>query len=535
MKNSFISQLPFYIVIAVFLTCGEGISQGADSGTSVYSNPIIHADFSDPDVIRVGEDFYLTASSFNAVPALPILHSRDMINWKIINHAIPHKLPLPAFDQPQHGNGVWAPSIRWHDGWFYIFYGDPDFGIYMVKTRDPAGKWEPPHLVKEASGWIDPCPFWDEDGQAYLVHAFAGSRAGVKSVVVLHRMSADGKQLLDDGVLVFDGHEHHTTIEGTKMHKRNGYYYILAPAGGVSTGWQTVLRSRNVYGPYEDKVVLHQGGTAINGPHQGAWVQLANGEDWFFHFQEKQPYGRIVHLQPAKWVNDWLEIGIDQNNDGIGEPVLTHPRPTTGRLYPEDTLATSDEFDQPFLGPQWQWHANPQPTWAFPSAMGFLRLNPVITTDQNLWNAPNLLLQKMPAESFTATTKVIFHPNADGEETGLLVMGRDYAYLGMKMVNGSLQLQQVRCMGADRGKTQTTAGAPIRLSGGEVYLRVEVEKGGICHFSYSTDNKQYLPVGPDFQAREGKWIGAKIGLFSQRKTHQNDGGYADYHWFRIKS
>lgn len=523
-----------WLVIGLLFSVSSLSAQSA-SENGRYTNPIIPLDYSDPDVIRVGDDFYLTASSFNCVPGLPILHSRDMVNWKLINHALTKQPPFDVFDKPQHGNGVWAPSIRWHDGWFYIFYGDPDFGIYMVKAKDPAGEWTPPHLVRSAKGWIDPCPFWDEDGRAYLVHAFAGSRAGIKSIVVLHEMASDGTRLLDDGVLVFDGHEAHGTIEGTKMHKRNGYYYILAPAGGVSTGWQTILRSRQVWGPYEDKVVLEQGNSTINGPHQGSWVETASGEDWFFHFQELQPYGRIVHLQPARWENDWLEIGVDKDGDGIGEPVMEYAMPDVGGTYPATSVAASDDFNNPKLGLQWQWQANPEAEWAFPTALGFMRMNPVVLpAEKNLWEAPNPLLQKMPAGPFTATTKVTFHAQADGETTGLLMMGRDYAHLSIRQENGGLVLQAKKCIKAESGAAEQLMAKPIALPRQAVYLRVTAGEGGVCTFSYSLDNEKFQTVGTSFQAREGKWIGAKIGIFASREAHQNDGGYADYDWFSVQ-
>lgn len=501
-----------------------------------YQNPILHSDYSDPDVIRHGDDFYMTASSFNCVPALPILHSKDLVNWTLINYAIQDELPPhDFFNQPQHGNGVWAPAIRYHDGWFYIFYGDPDFGIYMVKTRDPAGKWEKPHLVRAAKGWIDPCPFWDEDGRAYLVHAFAGSRAGNKSIVVLHQMASDGSRLLDDGVLVFDGHQDHPTIEGTKMYKRNGYYYIFAPGGGVAEGWQTILRSKQIYGPYEDKIVLHQGNTSVNGPHQGAWVSLENGEEWFFHFQEKQPYGRIVHLQPAKWQDDWLLIGEDVNQDGIGEPVSRYRKPSVNYTQPTELQTASDEFNARQLHPNWQWHANPQALWSFPTELGFLRMNPVIkqADARNLWDHPNLLLQKMPAEEFTATTKLEFFHHFDGEQTGLLVMGRDYAHLSIVQQNGQLVLQQVTCYGAQYGEPEKVV-ASVPFPEREIYLQVSVTKGGKCQFAYSKDGQTYTNIGDVFTAKEGKWIGAKVGIYCLRNEHENDGGYANYDYFRIE-
>src|SRR5437773_1684870 len=347
----------------------------ADNGDGTYRNPILHADYSDPDVVRVGDDFYLVASSFNAAPGLPILHSRDLVNWSIIGHALPRQPPDDVFSRPQHGNGVWAPAIRYRNGQFYIFYPDPDYGIYLVKAGDPRGPWSEPLLVKAAKGWIDPCPFWDDDGKAYLVSAFARSRSGIKSILIVSRLSEDGTKLTDDGTMVFDGHEHDPTVEGPKLYKRNGYYYIFAPAGGVESGWQLALRSKNIYGKYERRVVLAQGKTNINGPHQGAWVETQTGESWFIHFQDKGAYGRVVHLEPMKWAGDWPVIGIDPDGDGVGEPALTFKKPNVGRAWPITTPADSDEFNDQRLGFQWQWQANPGSNWAFPSAAcGFLRL-----------------------------------------------------------------------------------------------------------------------------------------------------------------
>ena len=256
----------------------------ADNGDGTYKNPIINADYSDPDVVRAGDDDYMTSSSFNCVPGLPILHSKDLMNWKLVNHALQKQAPFDVFDKPQHGNGVWAPCIRYHNNEFYIYYPDPDYGIYMVKAKDPKGVWSEPILVKEGKGLIDPTPLWDEDRKVYLAYAFAGSRAGIKSLLVICTLNSEGTLANQDEVMIIDGHEGESAIEGPKLYKRNGYYYIFAPAGGVATGWQTVLRSKNIYGPYEKKRVLDQGKTKINGPHQGAWVETQTGEDWFFYF-----------------------------------------------------------------------------------------------------------------------------------------------------------------------------------------------------------------------------------------------------------
>ncbi|HEV2705601.1 MAG TPA: glycoside hydrolase 43 family protein [Pyrinomonadaceae bacterium] len=507
----------------------------ADNGDGTYKNPILHADYSDPDAIRVGDDFYMTASSFNAAPGLPILHSKDLVNWRLISYVFTRQRPLDVFSRPQHGKGVWAPSIRYHAGEFYIYYPDPDFGIYLTKAKHPAGAWSEPLLIKEAKGWIDPCPLWDTDGNAYLVSAMAASRSGVKSILVVSRMSADGTRLLDDGVMVFDGHDKHPTLEGPKFYKRNGYYYIFAPAGGVEHGWQLVLRSKNVYGPYEERVVLAQGKSAVNGPHQGAWVETQAGESWFIHFQDKGAYGRIVHLQPVRWTDDWPVMGIDADGDGTGEPVLTHPKPKVGGAWPVVTPPDSDEFDAPALGLQWQWHANPGTHWAFPApALGFLRLFnvPLPEGHKNLWDVPSLLLQKFPAEQFTATTKLTFTPRTDEEATGLLVMGLDYAYVSVKKRPAGLSVSQTIVKNAESG-AQGKESLPLPLKTNTFYLRVEVSKNAVCRFSYSTDGAHFTTVGEPFNARQGRWIGARLGLFALRTGHTRETGYADFDWFRV--
>jgi beta-xylosidase len=508
----------------------------ADKGDGTYKNPILHADYSDPDAIRVGDDFYMTASSFNAAPGLPILHSKDLVNWRLINYVFKRQPPFEVFNKPQHGGGVWAPSIRHHNGEFYIFYPDPDFGIYMTKTKNPAGEWSKPLLIKEAKGWIDPCPLWDEDGSAYLVSAFAGSRAGIKTVLIVSKMSADGTRLLDDGVMVFDGHDAHPTVEGPKFYKRNGFYYIFAPAGGVPTGWQLVLRSKNIYGPYDEKIVLAQGSTPVNGPHQGAWVDTPTGEDWFLHFQDKGAYGRIVHLQPMKWVNDFPVMGVDKDGDGTGEPVSTFKKPNVGKTYPVETPPESDEFNDAKLGLQWQWHGNPQGAWAFTyPSKGVLKMFSVETPEKykNLWDLPNLLLQKFPAEEFTVTTKAALTPRFEGEKFALVVMGLDYSYIGVTNKGGKLYVAQTTARDADKGNAEAE-NVPFLLNEKTFYLRVKVAKDAMCSFSFSTDGKIFTNVGVPFKAREGKWIGARVGLFFIRNGKFNDAGSADVDWFRIE-
>ncbi|MCD8164772.1 MAG: glycoside hydrolase 43 family protein [Bacteroides sp.] len=520
----------------------------SDQGDGTYINPILHANYSDPDVCAVGEDFYMTASSFNCTPGLPVLHSKDLVNWRILNYALEILEPREFFSTPQHGKGVWAPSIRYHNGEFYIYWGDPDWGIFMVKTKDPAGEWEKPVLVKPGKGMIDPTPLWDDDGRVYLVHAWAGSRAGINSTLVICEMNREGTAVISPPVMVFDGNDGvNHTIEGPKLYKRNGYYYIFAPAGGVERGWQLVLRSESIYGPYEPKIVMAQGDTDINGPHQGAWIDTESGESWFIHFQDREMYGRIIHLNPVKWVNDWPVIGVDKDGSGCGEPVRRYKKPAVKSKWGIETPAESDEFDTRNLGLQWQWHANYQDFFGVISDMGFMRIYGYTLSEdfKNFWEVPNLLLQKFPAETFTATTKLTFTAKEEGEKAGLIIMGWNYSYLSVCRKGDGFVLEQSVCKDAEQGNPEIVkelaqlpvsgeykVGSPNYLI--DIYMRVQVKPGGECSFFYSTDGEHYLPAGEPFTAHQGKWIGAKTGFFCVNPHGVSMRGWVDVDWFRIE-
>lgn len=520
----------------------------SDEGNGMYRNPVLHADYSDPDVCAVGEDYFLTASSFNCTPGLPILHSKDLVNWKIVNYALKKVEPVEYYNEPRHGKGVWAPSIRFHEGMYYIYWGDPDFGIFMVKTRDPYGEWDAPVLVKAGKGMIDPCPLWDDDGRVYLAHAWAGSRAKFNSVLTVCELNKEGTAVISDPVLVFDGNDGvNHTIEGAKFYKRNGFYYLFAPAGGVVSGWQLVMRSKDVYGPYEARIVMAQGKTDINGPHQGGWVDTPAGESWFLHFQDKGAYGRVLHLNPMKWINDWPIIGVDKDGDGCGDPVSRYRKPKTDKTYPIETPVESDEFDTRKLGLQWEWHANYQDVFGFTTNMGYARIygHELSPHFKNFWEVPNLLMQKFPAEEFTATAKLKVSAKDDGQLSGLIIMGWDYSWIGVEKQGEKFLLKQAVCKDAEQGNLEQVSTLAVleprrKFEAGlfpnyerEIYIRVHVDKGAYCRFSYSLDGKKFTEAGTLFKARQGKWIGAKVGMFSVT-PHGKERGWVDVDWFRVE-
>ena len=511
----------------------------SDNGDGTYTNPILWADYSDPDVCRVGKDYWMTASSFDCIPGLPILHSRDLVNWELVGHALPRQEPDSLFQKIQHGRGVWAPSIRYHDGEYYIYWGDPDIGFWRVHTKDPRGKWSVPELIMDDPnmGLEDCCPLWDNDGKVFLSHGLAGSRSGLKSVQCMAEMTGDARQIKGDSRIIYDGHETQPTIEGTKLYKRNGYYYIFAPAGGVSTGWQTVLRSKNIWGPYEEKIVLSRGNTSINGPHQGAWVDTPSGEDWFIHFQDAGACGRIVHLQPMKWENDWPVIGEDPERDGCGQPVMTHKKPNLPR-QPICTPPDDDEFNATTLGLQWQWNANIKRTWSFADQKkGHLRIYSQYTGPiRSLWDFP-CLLQKLPAPDFTATTRISIHkdPRYTGERFSYVMMGESYASLTIESTEKGLVLKQIECKNANKKGTKTVNDSLLLPEKDSVtmILRITMRDGKDCTFSYSRDGRTFQSFGKPFKARKGRWIGAKIGYAALRPKKSNDGGWIDLDWIRF--
>jgi beta-xylosidase len=538
---------------------GQAAPWVADLGDGRYRNPVLYADYSDPDAIRVREDYYLTASSFSCVPGLPVLKSKDLVNWKLIGYALPRLYPDEVYVHTQPGDGVWAPAIRYHNRLFYIYYPDPDFGIYVVTAKDPAGPWSKPMLVVGGKGLIDPCPLFDDDGKVWLVNGWAASRAEVNSLLTIRALDATGTKVTGEGHMVFDGHDDQPTIEGPKLYKRKGYYYIFAPAGGVTHGWQLVLRSRKIYGPYEKKIVMDQGATAVNGPHQGAWVTAPDGEAWFLHFQDKGAYGRIVHLEPMRWSNDWPIIGQDPDGDGKGEPVATYRKPAAAGHRAAWSIPCSDEFNGSEPGLQWQWEANPAITWSaeIPGS-GMLRLFAIRqpTGAKNLWATPNLLLQKFPAPDFVATTKMRLTATQSGKRAGLLIMGSDYAYLSLTRTDTGYLLEQVVCKNADGGKEEkvvarhplSDAGAAARppqatgsaaiaaAASSYIYFRVRVTApDASCLFSYSIDGRTFIGIGDAFTAKPGRWIGAKLGIFCNSPADAKTGGYADFDWFHVEA
>ncbi len=508
-----------FIIIALTVFCFEKLfsqeNKGntvpwGDQGNGIYINPILYADYSDPDVIRTGDDYYMICSEFHFM-GMPVLHSRDLVNWTIISRVYDSFRFAPEYDfNERYAGGSWAPAIRFHDNKYWIYFCTPKEGLFMTTALKPEGPWAPLCQVCDTAGWEDPCPFWDDDGQAYLGRSKVGA-----GPIYLHKMSPDGKKLLGDGVIVYTG----PVAEGTKIYKKDGYYFLSIPEGGVSTGWQTVLRSKNIDGPYEKKVVLEQGMTAINGPHQGAWIDTPAGEWWFIHFQSVRNIGRVCHLEPMRWKDGWPVIGADLDMNGIGEPVYVYKKPDVGKRYTVTVPQSSDEFDSPRLGFQWSWNHNPVPqAWSLNRSKGCLDL--MALPAPSFPKAKNTITQKVMGPAGTATALLITGEMENGQKAGLCLMGKQYNLLGIEKKDGKLFL-----FTDINGELNSQD-----FSNSPVYLRVLVsQKDGSNQFYYSQDNRDFIPLGKAFTTNEGYWKGPKLGLFSY--SENGNGGTASFDWF----
>lgn len=472
---------------------------------SSYLNPIIDADVPDPDAIRVGDRFYLVASSFHRAPGLPIFASDDLVSWERIGYALDGSVPEEWFTQPRHGGGVWAPSIRHHDGLFHVVYPDPDQGVFVVTAADPAGPWSEPHLLLPGLGIIDPCPLWDDDGRTYLVHGWARSRAGRKNIVTVIAVDAELRNPIGSAVDVIDGDllEGFSTLEGPKFYKRDGEYWIFAPAGGVATGWQTVFRAPTPFGPYDHRITLTQGETPVNGPHQGAWVDDGHGGDWFLHFQDRGVYGRVLHLQPMAWGADGWPVMGEAVSGGDAQPVLRHSTPF-GTAQGSRTLARSDDFVDGRPSSHWQWEARVDRQAVIGEGPGLgLRSSP---DGGNVRTLPRVLSQNLSGQPCVAHVEVSLQTSGAGERAGIAVLGRDYAWAGVRRADAGIEaVVAVRTRDDQAERVVTT----IPLDDARIRVGIAVDADARVRFTLGT-----TPVDPQFTAVEGHWVGASLSLFA---------------------
>jgi len=512
-----------------------------DQGDGTFKNPVLWADYNNLDVIVVGSDFYMIAASHHFM-GMPVLHSSDGVNWTLLAR-IYRRLDIdPRYNTPgqAYQDGTWAPAIRYHDGRFFVYVTTPTEGLIMTSTADAAGPWDPWLVVKAVAGWEDPCPFWDDvanaggDGpngeKAYLIRSQTGA-----GPLIIQQMSWDGKQLLGTTTTVANG----PTLEGPKLGKRNGTYYIFAPEGGIDAGYQVVWRSSAILGPYTSKTILEQGSTTTNGPHQGSWIDLPSGQSWFYHFQQNGGWGRIAHLEPAQWgSDDWPKVGVDLDGNGIGEPVAQPKKPDVGATFPIAVPASSDEFDGTDLGVQWLWNHNPDDTkWSLSARPGWLRLSarPIANksgtsaasggvpfVEDSIIFAYNTVVQLAMGKVASAVTSLDTSGMVDGQRAGITLFGQTYGWIGVVNTAGKGTVR------ANINGTYTTGPA---LTATTVYLKASMSASSQISFAYSTDGVAFTALAGSVTVGRTWFEGIKFGLFSYNLSTATAAGVADFDYF----
>ena len=487
----------------------------SDNLNGTFTNPVLFSDYPDPDIIRVGEDFFMVSSTFHHAPGIPICHSRDLVNWRVIGHAyerLPESNPSYSMREGKvaYRGGSWAPCIRYHNGKFHIGFNTPDEGFFMCISDRPEGPYE---LIPFHRELYDPGLFFDDDGRVFLFHASVG--------ICVTELTADARAVKSGPVPIYQT-AFGTPFEGSHGYKRNGWYYVCVTSRGYN-GLQLCLRSRQIHGPYEARVLC---GDDLNyadaGLHQGGFVELANGETWFFLFQDRDYIGRSPFLQPVHWTDEWPLFGDPGN---YWKAMVTCRKPSVGGTHPVTVPIAGDEFDTPRIGLQWEWSHNPDDArWSLTERPGWLRLkaNPVA----DFLHARNTLTQRITGPASSAVTRLDTVGLAEGDVAGLAVANIPYAFIAALRTGG-----KIRARMENNGRAVAES-AP--LSGGEIFLKAVAGADGYARFFFGTDGETFTPLGEPFlmEFTVKTFLGNRFGLFCFQTGDQANSGFADFDFLR---
>ncbi len=489
-----------------------------DQGNGTYKNPVLPSDYSDIDCIRVGPDYYAISSTFQFSPGMVILHSRDLVNWAILGHVVTDLTQIgPELNwdkMNRYGKGIWAGAIRFHDNKYWVYFGTADEGYFMSTASNPAGPWAPLHPVLKEKGWDDCCPFWDDDGQGYLV----GSHFSDGYKIHLWKLTADGRDLVPDSDHVI--HQSRGS-EANKLYKWNGYYYHLFSEVYAEGRVVMMERSKNIFGPYDESKQLNHADKPFKEPNQGGLVQTEKGDwYWYTHHGTGDWAGRINSLLPVTWADGWPILG-EVGADGIGSMVWSGKMPVTGTTI--ITPQTSDEFSETVLPPQWEWNYQPRADkWSLTENPGSLRLHAFQPLQPDaFFKAGNTLTQRcFQATANEVIVKLDLSGLTDGQKAGLAHFAKTYACLGVR------QEGVVRTLEYDNNG-KITAGP--ELVGKSLWLKSTWGADGLSQYAYSTDGVTYTPFGDPYQLTWGNYRGDRLGLYSF--NNKAAAGYVDVDFF----
>lgn len=508
-------------------------TSAAAQTSATFRNPVLWADVPDPDVIRVGDDFYLVSTTMHLMPGAPIMKSKDLVNWTTVGYIFDRLTDTPNYDldgATAYGRGQWATSLRYHDGRFYALFSPNDrpFRSYVYTAEKAEGPWT---LVSRPPHFHDNSLFFDDDGRVYV---FSGTGH-------LTELNADLSDVRPGGVdmQLFERDSTETgLLEGSRVVKRDGRYYLLMvswPQGKPRR--QVCYRADKITGPYEKRVILESefGGFSYAG--QGTIVDAADGRWYGFIFQDRGGVGRVPTLMPCTWEDGWPMLG---DKDGHIPAVMD--KPVAG--YSGGSIVSSDDFDAPALGLDWQWNHNPvDAAWSLTERKGWLRLKTARVVD-NLFVAPNTLTQRMEGPACCGTVLLDLAGMKDGDVCGLSAFNGDAGLLAVvkegKRLYLTLTESSVALRDSDHAVTAVTDKELVRLplKGKKVFLRVHADfrpQRDIATFAYSLDGQQWQPIGSDFKMRYDftrLFMGTRFAIFNY--ATRQIGGHVDVDFFHYE-
>ncbi|MCQ1060290.1 glycoside hydrolase 43 family protein [Photobacterium sp. ZSDE20] len=543
------------------------VGSWGDQGDGTYINPILNADYPDSDIEQVGDTYYMITSKQHMSPGMPILQSKDMVNWETIGHGFEKLSWAPEYNWDRmngYSFGVWAGDLAYHEGTWYIYQIDYKHGLMVTTAPDIRGPWSEPIMMLPPDEVVDdPAVFWDYDShKAYMIINTGLKQKQPENETPgnenrIYEMSWDGKEILGESELVYTGRG----AEAAKIYKIDDIWYIFLAEwdiGDTSTlpgvknpkndRKQIVLRSKDsIYGPYEVKTVLEKGSVFNDrSASQGSLLQAPDQSWWYMHQliqNDDIPFqGRPQCLEPVNWVDGWPIIGVDTNNNGIGEPVKQYRKPING--FPIVAPSSDDDFSSSKLGYQWEWNHNPRDThWSLTENPGMLRLKaskvlpnkdgygPNINqwtnndgSDTDFWRVSNVISQRiMGITTGTAIAKFDISGMEPNQLAGFARFGGNYNLLGVEVDdNGNKNLFYMDSMG---NKTQG-----VVINSNDLFIKT-TNVSNQAKYYFSFDGEKYESFGPTFTISFGKWTGDRLGFFTWNEKKDEEAGYIDVDWF----
>lgn len=510
---------------------GQMYAKWGDQGDGTYVNPVIPADFSDIDVIRVGDDYYAISSTMQFSPGMAVIHSKDLVNWQMIGHVVDDVTsisPEMNWDRMNvYGRGIWAGSIRYYKNKFWVYFGTPDDGFFMSSADKPEGPWEPLHQLWKVVGWDDCCSFCDDDGQLYFIatHFALDPITNKQYNIHLFKMTPDGKRLLLESDTII--HQSKGS-EANKLYKINGVYYHYFSHVNSQGGRQIMVgRSNNLYGNWEIRQLNRVDRQKDREPNQGGLLKIDEDKWYFFtHHGRGDWEGRPASLLPVTWVDGWPIIG-HVAADTIGEMVWSGMKPIT--VNENFSIQTNDDFNSEKLSVQWEWNYQPRTDkWSLSEREGFLRLHafrPINPENKEkvILRVGNTITQRsMRTRQNTVTIKMDIANMNDGQYAGLTHLStQNNSMFGIKQENGTRKLvytyNDVDMVG-------------ITVAQKDIWLQSEWDINGLNFYSFSLDGELFVPFGDKNQLTWGSYRGDRIGIFSYNTLKED--GFVDIEWFR---